>query len=288
MSSHPTPEAVSDLVEGLLPQERQEAVETHLAGCAECRDLRDALSDVRALLSGLPDAHMPDDVAVRLDRALAEARPASSPGASEGLVAGTKEGAAPPAGPVELAARRRHRRVAAAVGAAAASLVLVMGGMLLVLSGGQPSGDQASSGAALERAAPDAGAAESGQTPARAAKADGFVTASGREYTRRSLASGVASLLHAQPLASARGEAFDGVDDQRLANPSALDSCLSAIAPDGARPLAVDLATYAGEPGAVIALPIRHNSDVVDVWVVTPECTSDRPHVVVRERVPRP
>ncbi|MYV98161.1 zf-HC2 domain-containing protein, partial [Streptomyces sp. SID3343] len=75
---------LSDLVEGLLPTEREADLTPHLAGCAECRDTRDALAEIRELLGAQPVEPMPADVVARIDSALALAalpppRPAEAP-----------------------------------------------------------------------------------------------------------------------------------------------------------------------------------------------------------------
>jgi anti-sigma factor RsiW len=43
-------EVVDDLVEGLLTPEQAASVQTHLDQCPECRDVRNALADIRGVL----------------------------------------------------------------------------------------------------------------------------------------------------------------------------------------------------------------------------------------------
>ncbi|MFH8802856.1 anti-sigma factor family protein [Streptomyces sp. NPDC017936] len=71
-SGHPDVAEISDLTEGLLPPSRSSAVRQHLEACALCADVHASLEEIRGLLgavSGPP--RMPDDVAHRIDAALA-------------------------------------------------------------------------------------------------------------------------------------------------------------------------------------------------------------------------
>lgn len=70
--THPEVNEISDLTEGLLPASRARSVRAHLAGCELCSDIHQSLEDIRSTLGTLPDAErMPDDVAERIDAALA-------------------------------------------------------------------------------------------------------------------------------------------------------------------------------------------------------------------------
>ncbi|WP_436772105.1 zf-HC2 domain-containing protein [Yinghuangia sp. YIM S09857] len=70
---HVDVDVLSDLVEGLLSDAEAAEAEAHAAGCAECRETRDALAEVRDLLVGQPPEPMPDDVFARIRSALADA-----------------------------------------------------------------------------------------------------------------------------------------------------------------------------------------------------------------------
>jgi hypothetical protein len=72
MAWHPDVTELSDLTEGLLPLSRSAKVRRHLDGCPLCADVYDSLEEIRGLLGTLPGPpHMPDDVAGRIDAALA-------------------------------------------------------------------------------------------------------------------------------------------------------------------------------------------------------------------------
>jgi hypothetical protein len=71
-AGHPDVDELSDLTEGLLPPSRAADIRRHLNGCALCADVHASLSEIRELLGTLPGpSHMPDDVATRIDAALA-------------------------------------------------------------------------------------------------------------------------------------------------------------------------------------------------------------------------
>ena len=71
-TGHPDVEEISDLTEGLLPPSRTADVRQHLDDCTLCADVYDSLEEIRGLLGTLPGPpRMPDDVAGRIDAALA-------------------------------------------------------------------------------------------------------------------------------------------------------------------------------------------------------------------------
>ncbi|MGW4898167.1 hypothetical protein ACWEQL_38885, partial [Kitasatospora sp. NPDC004240] len=79
--SHPDVDELADLAEGLVEDAATaDALQRHLAGCADCRGTTDALGEVRALLGAAETPPMPQDVAARLDATLAaEAEAAFGP-----------------------------------------------------------------------------------------------------------------------------------------------------------------------------------------------------------------
>jgi anti-sigma factor RsiW len=72
MAGHPDVAEISDLVEGLLPPSRTTDVRRHLETCDLCADVYASLEEIQGLLGTLPGPQrMPDDVAGRIDAALA-------------------------------------------------------------------------------------------------------------------------------------------------------------------------------------------------------------------------
>ncbi|QYX78839.1 anti-sigma factor family protein [Streptomyces akebiae] len=71
-AGHPEVTEISDLSEGLLPPARTADVRRHLDECPLCSDVYASLEEIRSLLGTLPGPpRMPDDVAGRIDAALA-------------------------------------------------------------------------------------------------------------------------------------------------------------------------------------------------------------------------
>ncbi len=71
-AGHPDVTELSDLTEGLLPENRSTDVRRHLDECELCADVYASLEEIRALLGTLPGPpRMPADVAGRIDAALA-------------------------------------------------------------------------------------------------------------------------------------------------------------------------------------------------------------------------
>ncbi|WP_333739482.1 anti-sigma factor family protein [Streptomyces sp. IBSBF 2806] len=71
-TGHPDVTEISDLTEGLLTPARSADVRRHLDDCELCADVHASLEEIRGLLGDLPaPPHMPDDVAHRIDAALA-------------------------------------------------------------------------------------------------------------------------------------------------------------------------------------------------------------------------
>lgn len=75
-AQHPEVSEISDLTEGLLSPSRTAEVQQHVAGCDLCSEVRDSLEEIRGLLGTMSAPEpMPDDIAARIDAALAaEAR----------------------------------------------------------------------------------------------------------------------------------------------------------------------------------------------------------------------
>ncbi|MEU6669371.1 zf-HC2 domain-containing protein [Streptomyces sp. NPDC046727] len=71
-AGHPDVAEISDLTEGLLPPDRSTDVRRHLDTCEPCADVYTSLEEIHGLLGSVPEQErMPDDVAARIDAALA-------------------------------------------------------------------------------------------------------------------------------------------------------------------------------------------------------------------------
>lgn len=153
MTGHPDVAEIADLAEGLLPTARTTEVRQHLESCELCADVSASLTEIQGLLGTLPaPAPMPDDVAARIDAALAAEPP---PGDFDGARV-SRETSAPvdrPAGharssstgPGRKDRRRGGRRRIAVLGAVAAAAAIGLGSVVVVsLTGESPSDHTAS------------------------------------------------------------------------------------------------------------------------------------------------
>jgi hypothetical protein len=284
MTEHLDADALADLEEGLLDRDHVASARAHVAGCPRCRAELAALTDVRERLAAAAEVEaMPPDVVARLDQALAAvaAEPAST---------AVTRSVIPLREPQRSSPRGLRWLQAAAV------VVLILAGGAVAVSALRGSDDNsvkdtsASTGSAGGRAAADAGSYP--------------VTASGRHWTKASVEAGVPQLLtgtlsptlppssfSAQDNGSGAAEApraLAGVPAARLAGGPALADCVTELAGGPATPLAVDLATFDGQPAAVVLLPGIGGPGRVDVWVVPPDCGQGKGQFLYYANVPRP
>ncbi|MFE2330725.1 anti-sigma factor family protein [Streptomyces coelicoflavus] len=152
MTGHPDVVEISDLAEGILPSARTTDVRRHLESCALCADVYASLEEVQDLLGTLPPpTAMPDDVAARIDAALAaEPQPGVADDAHVSRETSTPVGrpAGHPrhssTGPGRKDRRRGGRRRIAVLGAVAAAAAIGFGSVIVSsLTGGSQSEDTA-------------------------------------------------------------------------------------------------------------------------------------------------
>lgn len=141
-------DTLADHLEGLLPAERAERVERHLADCDLCTGRVRDLRGVSSLLGSQPVPSMPQDVQERLQTAL------------QAEVSGHRA----PVPSLEHARQRRTRLGRTLLGAAAAVAVVAVGSVVVaeIDTGGSSdaSSGQAGSVTAAERAPREAGPTE--------------------------------------------------------------------------------------------------------------------------------
>ncbi|MEV5511912.1 hypothetical protein AB0L50_02990 [Streptomyces flaveolus] len=167
MAGHPDVAEISDLAEGLLPPSRTTDVRRHLETCALCADVYASLEEIQGLLGTLPGPQrMPDDVAGRIDAALAaeallsatapalSAAPAADEDESRDATHVSRETSATDrpsgrartstTGPGRKDRRRIGRRRIAVLGAVAAAAALGIGSVIVSsVTGGSPPDDTA-------------------------------------------------------------------------------------------------------------------------------------------------
>lgn len=282
---HPEVAELSDLIEGLLPESRGEALRAHLAECPLCADVHASLTEIRGALGTLPGpSRMPDDVAGRIDAALAaEAlldteRHAAEPGvvsretAPDEPVDVSRETrphrrpSRPPrtsrrttsaTGPGRRArAFRHHRALLTAAGAVGA---LVLGGALLQgITGGSSAGGDAGSAAGEQGAADDGGA----------------LAAEGLEQRVQDLLSRSASGAEGGP--DLKTETKPPSNAPLAGGPAVVPTCVRAGIDRPEQPLAAEPGQpYSGRPSYLVVLPHPGDPQRVDAYVVDSSCTTD-------------
>ncbi|WP_053746005.1 anti-sigma factor family protein [Streptomyces sp. NRRL WC-3618] len=95
-AGHPDVTEISDLTEGLLTPSRTGDVRRHLNECVLCAGVYASLEEIRGLFDSLPSpVHMPDDIASRIDAALAAEAPVSIETADETVADVSRETSTP-------------------------------------------------------------------------------------------------------------------------------------------------------------------------------------------------
>ncbi|QMU79889.1 hypothetical protein GXW83_33510 [Streptacidiphilus sp. PB12-B1b] len=296
-SGHPDVDTLADYTEDLLGPEATAELSAHLAACADCRETCDALEEVRTLLGGTDAPPMPDDIARRIDAALAEEaalRTADSappelrtPAAASQPPAGPRRpGSAPdrPAahsGSTGPAGRRpgrgRSRRLRRA--ALWASSLAVCGLIVTAALNLHPAdtGSTSSSKAAAGRSA-----------QISPQSAPGFTS-----FSDADLPAQIQSLLQAPPSPGAVGAHPQAVNSGERSSSAGIPSCaLQAVNRPGEQPLAVGRGSYHGL--AVYALVYPDAADPAhwtDAYLVNAGCvipSGATSSVLVHRTVPRP
>ncbi|WP_329120041.1 hypothetical protein [Streptomyces sp. NBC_01465] len=270
-TQHPEVSEISDLTEGLLPPSRTADVRRHLDECTLCAEVRVSLDEIRSLLGTLPGPQrMPDDVAGRIDAALAaeallnasapaeathvsrETAPASQP--TDAPVADRPAGRSSAAtGPGRSHPARRRRRNAV-LGAAFGAAVIGAGVFLLQQSAVNPSASDSS---------------------ASAKKADDSFAAAGLEQKVHSLlvpgsgsSSGSDRSPNEKPATPSLGVQSNSPKDLAIVN---VPQCIQAgIGRDNA--LASEQGTYNGAKAYLVVLPHPTDPSLVQAYVVDATC----------------
>ncbi|MFD9125895.1 anti-sigma factor family protein [Kitasatospora sp. NPDC059571] len=278
-SGHPDVEVLADLAEDLVDPADVPALRAHLTDCPECADTFAALAEVRELLGSFEAPPMPEDVAHRLDAALATA--ADTPAVRAAAV-GPSTAPAPPdaprrppgradaTGPGRAPGRRRRRALFAAIGAAVA---LGLGALFLPLSPDHPAGTSTAASAAHSGA--KAGAVQY-QDELLAAQARALVRAAGRAGTEQP-----DSLAHQQPAAQPRTNPAESVPSATTSAPACAAGTTGVT---DRSPLAVGPGSYRGSPALALVYPVAGHPDQLDVYLITPDCSA--PGVLLHRTVP--
>ncbi|WP_406393684.1 anti-sigma factor family protein [Streptomyces sp. NBC_00887] len=282
-AQHPDVEEISDLTEGLLSPSRAADVRRHIDACPQCGDIHASLEEIRSLLGTLPvDQQMPEDVAARIDAALASeslAQADASSGATGPVSRETYEQPAEPTvvdrpsgrprgatGPGRRPARRRRRTVI--LGTAFGAAVVGMGAFLLQsVQPAQNSADRASS------AAEDSGRNFSmdtleGQVHQLLSEADGSKTAETGE-TKPSVDTKSSPQNMSPDTGTPRNPLRTPVVD--------VPACVQRGTGRNAAALAVEQGSYQGTAAFLVVLPHATDSSRVQAYVVDAACVGTAP-----------
>lgn len=283
-----------DALADVLAGEPAAHLGAHLATCASCRaavsEFEAALAPVQAALVELPTPELPDAVAVAVEDVIAEERRASAtdravPSTPPAVPAATTPPAVPavPAATVTPMAAGRDRRtrwlpIASGVAAAAALVV----GAIVVLPGGGGSSDQDST-------LSDTAGIRSSSTGTDYGKDGAALSRALPSLLIGSAPKGVAGASQpgAPSVTDGRAESTDAL--AALREPASLASCLASLSDvdDPGIPLALDYASFEGQPALVVVLPTTR-TDKVDVFVVGAGCSQADAKVLFFTRLTRP
>lgn len=280
-AGHPDVTEISDLTEGLLTPSRTEDVRQHLNECVLCADVYVSLEEIRGLLGSMPSpVRMPDDIADRIDAALAAEAPLDTPvpvGAA-GAVSGETESAhvsretSPPTegltdrstdrptghahaatGPGRKDRARRGRRRTIVLSTVFTTAALGLGSLLLSSLGD-------------DNRQPEAASTFSGQ------KIEHQVAelVKGQGGDKRQEVEG----LTANPSASATDRG--GITVRRL--PTSIPGCvMEGIGRSATSVLGVKHGTYDGTDAYLVVLPSAGDITHVTAYVVDSACMKQRP-----------
>lgn len=300
-SGHPDVETLSEYVEDLLSPQAAAELAAHLDRCPDCRESCDALDEIRSLLGRTEAPPIPDDIALRIDAALAaeaahstakqerdpgelSATPARStaptrPAGRGGPQGPTGPGSAGPAGRRPGPGRsRRLRRAALWVSSLAVCGLIVTA--VVDLHPDTGSGSASSSAA---------GSRSTDLRPQTAPHSTVF-TASGFTAQIQALVQGAPSQgSHQQAL----GTGQQPSNGPASATVTTVPSCvLQAVSRPGEQSVSTATGSYQGTPVYALVYPDRNDpAHSVDAYLVDAGCTT-RPgstgQVLLQRTVPRP
>ncbi|MGW8487105.1 anti-sigma factor family protein [Streptomyces sp. NPDC055886] len=300
-AQHPEVSEISDLTEGLLSPSRAAEVRQHLAECDLCAEVQDSLEEIRGLLGTMPAPEpMPEDIAARIDAALAaEARPAgptedkpvvvsrettteedaTTSRTASGSTSGSGSAMAPdrPAGrssaatgPGRRPARRRKRAVVLGTAFGAA----VIGMSVFFLQSVAPSGDAAKSVTDGGVSAADSSAP---------AYADGTLEAQVQDLLGDEASQKSPGVKKVPPEADTKSSS-EALTPEAEPSRSPMKAPVVAVPPCVQKAtgrttpaLALDEGTYRGTDAYLVVLPHASDSSRVQAYVVASSCVDTAP-----------
>ncbi|MFJ9110903.1 hypothetical protein [Streptomyces sp. NPDC102283] len=299
-AQHPEVTEISDLTEGLLSPSRTEEVRQHVTGCALCTEVRDSLEEIRELLGTMPAPEpMPEDIAARIDAALAaEARPAA-PAVDEPVVVSretttaedtTDRETSKPAprsigasaqdrptgrssaatGPGRRPTRRRRRAVV--LGTAFGAAVIGMG--VFFLQSIAPSGDSSKTAADSGVSAADSGAHAYADGTLESQVQDLLGSGAGRESPgAKKVPPGADTKSTSEAITPDTETSRSPLKAPAVAVPPCVQQATGRTTPA----LALDEGTYQGTDTYLVVLPHPSDPSRVQAYLVAASCVDTAP-----------
>jgi hypothetical protein len=292
MTGHPDITEIADLAEGLLPPARTTDLRRHLGTCEPCSDVYTSLEEIQGLLGALPEPQrMPDDVATRIDAALAaEALTSTAPpqALEEAGTAGTRvsretttstdrpSGHTRPSttGPGRKDRNRGGggRRRRAALGAVAAAAALGLGSVIVAsLTGDGPAGETAR-----------------GQ---QTSLVDTFSEGRLKKQVDKLVTDGQDTRGGSRTPRSFGTESENEAENHVFTRPAVPECIQKAIGRDDAA-LATEEGVYKGKEALLVVLPDALNGSRVSAYIVESACVHEpaagRAEVLLKRSYARP
>ncbi|CAM5475982.1 anti-sigma factor family protein [Streptomyces parvulus] len=298
-AGHPDVAEIADLAEGLLPTVRTNDIRRHMEGCDLCADVYASLEEIQGLLGALPEpVRMPDDVAERIDAALAAEAPPSTTAqeaaSGDGGARVSRETSVPgsetvpaavdrPAGharssstgPGRKDRRRGGRRRIAVLGAVAAAAAIGLGSVVVSsLTGNGPSDDTAHG---QQSAPPDTLSEGKLQEKVSGLLATGPADESGPRTPRT--------------FGTESGSGDETGENHVFKQPTVPECIQRGIGRDDAA-IATEKGVYEGKDVLLVVLPDATNDSRVNAYVVDSACEKEpavgKAQVLLQQSVARP
>ncbi|MET9775268.1 hypothetical protein ABZ023_13585 [Streptomyces sp. NPDC006367] len=276
MTGHPDVAEIADLAEGLLPSARTTDLRRHLDTCELCSDVYMSLEEIQGLLGTLPEPQrMPDDVATRIDAALAaEALTSTTPpqAVEDTDTVGTRvsrettatadrpSGHARPytTGPGRKDRKdhgRSGRRRGVVLGAVAVAAALGLGSVIVTSLTGSGPADETARGQ-------------------QTSLVDTFSEGRLKKQVDELVADGQDTRSGARTPRSFGTESESGTENHVFTRPTVPECVQKAIGRDDAA-LATEEGVYKGKEALLVVLPDALNDSRVSVYIVESACVHE-------------
>ncbi|MFF8916866.1 hypothetical protein ACF08M_26990 [Streptomyces sp. NPDC015032] len=294
-SRHPDISEISDLTEGLLPPSHAAEVRSHVDGCELCSNVHASLMEIRELLGTMPTPqHMPNDVADRLDAALAaEALSTAAPVGTVHVSRETEPSAArkteaEPGLPDRPAGRPRattgpgrrpaRRRRTAVLGTALGAAVVGVG--VFMLQSVQPSQEDAALKAADRGSSSAAKGAETFSASTLEGRVQTLLLSGGTEPPRTNGTSTEKKAPPSVDIQSTPKSDSPGSESPRtpLRAPAvSVPLCVEQGIGRTTAALAMAEGTYEGADAFLVVLPHPSDATRVQAYVIDAACVREKP-----------